>query len=238
MPGPTAPSQASPFGLGASGRSAGRHGGSPERASGAEWAAGKLGDDDIISGTFPRPSTLPVQVPTDDDLMAAFRAGDTQAFDQLFGRYRQPIWAFFARRADASSAEELAQDTFVALLESAKRYDPRGTFRSYLFGIAYNVLGSGRRATRREPVDAASCEEPGADLADPTSIIWVRQALAALDDVDREVLMLREFDQLRYDEIAAVIGVPVNTVRSRLFRARSAMRERLLGAHMTPRTGA
>jgi RNA polymerase sigma factor (sigma-70 family) len=57
--------------------------------------------------------------------------------------------------------------------------------------------------------------------------LWVRQALSRLDDDDREVIMLREFEQLSYDEIAAVLHLPINTVRSRLFRARAALRERL-----------
>ena len=59
-------------------------------------------------------------------------------------------------------------------------------------------------------------------------VIWVRQALAALDDDDREILMLREYEQLSYQEIADVRGVPVNTVRSQLFRARAALRAQLL----------
>ena len=60
-------------------------------------------------------------------------------------------------------------------------------------------------------------------------MLWVRQALAALDADDREILMLREYDDLSYDEIARVLGVVVGTVRSRLFRARLALKERLQG---------
>jgi RNA polymerase sigma-70 factor (ECF subfamily) len=60
-------------------------------------------------------------------------------------------------------------------------------------------------------------------------VLWVRQALAALDDIDREVLMLREYEQLRYEEIASLLGIPVNTVRSRLFRARMALKAQLNG---------
>jgi RNA polymerase sigma-70 factor (ECF subfamily) len=71
--------------------------------------------------------------------------------------------------------------------------------------------------------------DPPAPEADPDRVLWVRRALAALDPTDREVLMLREYEQLSYDEIAGAIGVPTGTVRSRLFRARMALREKLVG---------
>ena len=61
------------------------------------------------------------------------------------------------------------------------------------------------------------------------TVLAVRDALDGLEPGDREIVMLREFDALSYDEIAAVLGVPINTVRSRLFRARAALRRRLCG---------
>ena len=83
---------------------------------------------------------------SDEDLMLEIRRGSRTASATLFERYREPVWRFFRRRvADAAKAEELAQDTFVAILEGAKRYEQRGTFRSYLFGTAWNVLQSDRR---------------------------------------------------------------------------------------------
>jgi len=180
-------------------------------------------------------------VPTDDELMAAYRAGRRQAFDQLFERYREPVWAYFRRRVgDPARAEELAQDVFVAVLDGAKRYEPRGAFRSYLFGIAFRTLGASRRAARHSndarpdrgrvfrPGEGG--DEPTAAPADPTAVLWVRQALEELDAVDREMLMLREYEQLSYDDIARTLGTPVNTVRSRLFRARMALKAQLVGA--------
>ena len=77
------------------------------------------------------------------------------------------------------------------------------------------------RAT--EPLDT----DPSSDEADPASGIWVRQAMATLDEGDREVLMLREFEQLSYQEIADVRQTPLNTVRSQLFRARLALKAAL-----------
>src|SRR6187399_3297375 len=83
---------------------------------------------------------------SDEALMARVRDGSRPAFEVLFDRYREPVWRFFRRRTrDAGRAEELAQDSFVAVLDGARRYEGRSTFRSYLFGVAYNVLLADRR---------------------------------------------------------------------------------------------
>jgi RNA polymerase sigma-70 factor, ECF subfamily len=162
--------------------------------------------------------------------MLAYRGGDNAAFDALFDRYRDPIWRFFRRRfADVRRAEELTQETFLAVVRGAPRYEPRSAFRSYLFGIAFNVLSASRREDRRGAMTPLDGVEPVASGSDATAVLWVRQALAELDEHEREVLMLREYDQLSYDEIAQVLGIAVGTVRSRLFRARLALKEKLVG---------
>ena len=167
---------------------------------------------------------------TDDQLIRDVRGGSRQAFEALFERYRGPIWQFFRRRVpEAARAEELAQDTFVALLEGAHRYGARTAFRAYLFGIAYNVLSADRRKAghrRSDPLDF----EPPSDPHDPDTGLWVRRALAQLHEDDREILMLREYNELSYQEIAALRQLPLNTVRSRLFRARMALKAALVPA--------
>src|SRR6476659_4590141 len=144
--------------------------------------------------------------------MLDIRRGSRGAFEDFFGRYREPIWRFFRRRtADAARAEELAQDTSVAVLEGAERYEQRGTARAFLFGVAYNVLNADRRRAafrRTEPLDV----DPVSDHPSPDDAIWVRDALLTLDEADREILMLREYEQLSYQEIAEVRGTPLNTV--------------------------
>ncbi len=166
---------------------------------------------------------------SDDELMAALRAGETLAFEVLFERHRDAIWRFFRRRVDDSEqAADLAQETFLAVLQSAARYEARSGFRSYLFGIAFNVLASARRRSAGHAT-APLNGEVVRHVADPGEQIWVRTALAALDADDRDVVMLREFDGLSYEEIAALLAVPVGTVRSRLFRARQALRDKLEG---------
>jgi RNA polymerase sigma-70 factor (ECF subfamily) len=168
---------------------------------------------------------------TDEELILAFLTGDRPAFETLFNRYREPIWGFFRRRlAEAAEAEELTQETFLAVLQAARRYEPRASFRSYLFGIAFNLLSASRRKSQRQgDVPAPNLDAVPAASTDPAAVLWVRQALAALDPKDREIVMLREYESLDYAEIAAVVRVPVNTVRSRLFRARLALRNQLSG---------
>ena len=165
---------------------------------------------------------------SDEHLIAEVRGGSRAAFDTLFGRYREPVWRFFRRRtADAGRAEELAQDTFVAVLDGARRYEGRGTFRSYLFGIAYNVLLAERRKAVLRATTPIEAEPIDPNAADPDAGIWVRHALASLDEDDREILMLREYEQLSYQEIAEIRRAPLNTIRSQLFRARAALKAAL-----------
>ena len=169
----------------------------------------------------------PLPMTTDEQLMLDVRRGSRPAFEQLFDRYRERVWRFFRRRVtDPAHAEELAQDVFVAVLQGATRYTPRAPFRSYLFGVAYNILLADRRkASHRatEPLDP----ETMSIASDGDAGICIRQALDALDGDDRELVMLREYEQLSYQEIADLRQIPLNTVRSRLYRARLALRDLL-----------
>ena len=164
----------------------------------------------------------------DEQLMAAFSCGVPGAFDELFLRYKQPLFGFFRRRvADAAQAEELTQETFLAVLRSASHYKPSATFRTYLYAFAFNLLRAHRRkAAFRAMFHAASEREPAARGSLDREMV-LRDAVNRLERIDREVLLLREFEQLSYAEIAELLGLPLNTVRSRLFRARMALREML-----------
>ena len=167
---------------------------------------------------------------TDERLMLLFRLGNSDAFSELFRRFSSPVYGFFRRRLEnPSRAEELAQETFVAVLRGIERYEPRATFRSYLYGIAMRILMVERRkSARREPSgSAAAASDPSADSC-VDAAIWVQRAIDQLDGDHRDILLLREYEQLTYDEIAALLRLPVNTVRSRLFRARTALKAFLL----------
>ncbi len=165
---------------------------------------------------------------SDEQLMLEFQKGARDTFEELFRRYREPIYRFFRRRlSDVARAEELAQETFLAVLRGAARYEPRALFRTYLYGIALNLLAAERRKKAHEGPQQEEAAEP-AVIADPETGLWVRRAVAQLDAGQREVLLLREYEQLSYTEIAALLQVPVNTVRSRLFRARLALKDLLV----------
>lgn len=172
----------------------------------------------------------PVNAITDEMLMRSFSRGSQEAFAELFRRYRQPIYGFFCRRVhDAGRAEELAQETFLGLLRSGVRYEPRALFRTYLYAIALKILRADRRkATFRAAFLGQQNTIPDPAKRDATeSDLWVRRAIARLAPMDREIVLLREFEQLSYGEIAELLQLAVNTVRSRLFRARMALRELL-----------
>jgi RNA polymerase sigma-70 factor, ECF subfamily len=164
---------------------------------------------------------------TDERLMLAFSLGSSDAFSELFRRYKQTIYGFFRRRTlDPSHAEELSQETFLVLLRAASRYEPRALFRTYLYDIAFKILRAHRRKSAfRAMFFGHPSTIPDPARQDPTeSGLWVRRAVEKLDPIDREILLLREFEQLSYAEIADLLQLPLNTVRSRLFRARTALR--------------
>ncbi|MGO9271136.1 MAG: RNA polymerase sigma factor [Terriglobia bacterium] len=189
-------------------------------------------------------SNANTEMTTDEDLMLDFQQGSREALAELFARYRDAIYGFFRRRLSQNErAEELAQETFLAVLKGVQRYEPRAAFRSYLYGIAFNLLAAERRKSpagesyRERPLKGTA--ELGATRpvgpADPVGPVgsietglWVREALEKLDATAREVLLLREYEQLSYAEIAGLLRLPVNTVRSRLFRARMALKELLV----------
>jgi RNA polymerase sigma-70 factor (ECF subfamily) len=162
---------------------------------------------------------------TDEALMLAFQRGSREAFDELFARYRQALYGFFRRRLDSRErAEDLAQETFLAVIRSAARYQPRALVRTWLYAIAIKLLAAERR--RPAPVRPATGAEPDTAVS-ADEALWVREALARLDAIEREILMLREYEQLAYSEIAELLRLPLNTVRTRLFRARIALKSRL-----------
>jgi RNA polymerase sigma-70 factor (ECF subfamily) len=178
---------------------------------------------------------------SDEALMLDFQGGSRAAFEELFARYHQPLYAFFGRRLNNTErAEDLMQETFLVVIRAASRYEPRALVRTYLYGIALKLLAAERRKvlTTRNP--GSSSPEPTAG-GTPECVLWVRQAMEKLDAPDREILMLREYEQLSYSDIAELLRIPVNTVRSRLFRSRLALKSCLepgAGSNPAQRPGA
>ena len=167
----------------------------------------------------------------DEALMQEFQGGSRAAFEELFARYRKPLYGFFGRRLNNSErAEDLTQETFLAVIRAVSRYEPRASVRTYLYGIALKLLAAERRRVFRNSAWSSALglgtTEPNTDRTSD-SVLWVRQAMERLDASDREILMLREYEQLSYSEIAELLRIPVNTVRSRLFRSRLALKSYL-----------
>jgi RNA polymerase sigma-70 factor (ECF subfamily) len=161
---------------------------------------------------------------SDEALMLEFRGGSHPAFEQLFARYRGPLYGFFRRRLNGDQrAEDLTQETFIVVIRASVQYQQRALFRTYLYSIALNLLAAERRKQFRDSPPGEIAPEPATDDA-PDTALWIRQALDKLDDSEREILMLREYEHLSYAEIAELLKLPVNTVRSRLFRARMALK--------------
>jgi RNA polymerase sigma-70 factor (ECF subfamily) len=124
---------------------------------------------------------------------------------------------------DPGRAAEITQDVFLALVQQQKNYEVRASFRTFLYRIALNRVVS----ERRKMAEAPALDPEGAVGGDIGTGQQVREALARLEPEQREIVMLREYQGLGYQEIAQVLNVPVGTVRSRLFRAKLALRELL-----------
>lgn len=169
----------------------------------------------------------------DEELMLAFKQGDRLAFAELFARYKNAVYGYVRRRVnDPGRAEEITQDVFLALVQRRNGYEVQASFRTYLYRIALNRIASEhRKKSRSEALPARpACgreNSGGAAAGDPLVVAQVRRALAQLEPEQREVVVLREYQGLSYEEIAQVLQVPVGTVRSRLFRARMALRDLL-----------
>jgi RNA polymerase sigma-70 factor (ECF subfamily) len=163
---------------------------------------------------------------SDETLILEFQRGSRDAFEELFARYREPIYGFFRRRLPhRQRAEDLTQETFLAVIRATARYEPRASARTYLYGIAFKLVAAERRSLARQGPAPPPAEPATRDA--PDAALWVREALARLDPSEREILMLREYEQLSYAEIADLLRLPLNTVRTRLFRARLALKEHL-----------
>lgn len=164
---------------------------------------------------------------SDEVLMLEFQSGSRDAFEELYARYSGPLYGFFRRGLDSPQrAEDLAQETFLAVIRGASRYEPRALVRTYFYGIALKLLYAERRKHYRDAASDNTATEPSAS-GEQESGLWVRDAVAKLDPSQREILMLREYEQLSYSEIAELLRLPLNTVRSRLFRARVALKNHL-----------
>lgn len=158
-----------------------------------------------------------------DALLQRAAAGDRDAMAALVGEHYPAVYRFCARRIGPELAQDAAQETFLTAQKSLKRFQGNSTITTWLFGIANNHCRNLARKNRME----ITYNEPWRAMADETTVgesslvdrEALRAALAKLSPEHREVVMLHEVEGLTYDEAAHVIGVPVGTVKSRLYHA-------------------
>lgn len=177
-------------------------------------------------------------------LRAARGKSFESGFRELVRRYKNGIMTFLTRyTGDPGTAEDLAQETFVRVYKNLHRYDPRARFSTWIFTIAGNLAKDEFKRRRRHP--SISFEWQSSDRGDTSRPIpairdehegpgqvavqaetgrRVQEALAKLDAPDREVLILRDIQGLKYEEIAEILQLPLGTVKSRIARARFAFR--------------
>jgi RNA polymerase sigma-70 factor (ECF subfamily) len=175
----------------------------------------------------------------DARLMEAVRAGDRDAFRRLVDSHHHRVLATVARMLGPgdSDAEDVAQQVFVRVWQSANRWQPKAKFTTWLFRITRNLVLNELRRRRRhytEPLEtelgdhAAEMRDhhtPGPDSQALEAAI--DRAIAALPEAQRTAVILRRYEDLPYEDIAEVMGLSVSAVKSLLFRARTQLRDEL-----------
>lgn len=184
------------------------------------------------------------------ELVERCRRGDREAFGRLVAEHQDRVfnacWRLCGNRADA---EDLTQEAFVRALQSIDRFGGRSRFYTWVFRIAMNLAISAQRRRKRapcysldqdpggEPPDGSGTRAarlPAADAppdrqaGDREQEAMVLRALAGLEEDQRVVVILRDLESFGYEEIAEILDIPPGTVKSRLHRARLALREKLM----------
>lgn len=184
------------------------------------------------------------RLPADDELIDAALAGDHEAFGGLVERYQDRLYNALVRfTGSPEDAYDLTQDALVQALVKLDHFRRDSAFFTWLYRIAFNrAVSVSRKKRERVSLDGlpegpsssaaagalTTTSQPDTRALECERADLVHRALATLAEEHRQVLVLREFDGLDYQQIAEVVETPVGTVRSRLFRARSQLREVLV----------
>lgn len=184
---------------------------------------------------------------SDEQLFQRYQAGDDDAFRTIVDRYEPSIKGFLHKRLkDDERVQDLTQDTFLRVHRARDRYDATRKFSTWIYTIASNLLKneyrnrSRRRETNFSDLRKDSPVQPSAarpiefesDGPDPERVTYQRElreaihdAIERMDEHHRVPFVMREVEDRTYEEISEAIGVPVGTVKSRLFRARNAFQQ-------------
>jgi RNA polymerase sigma-70 factor (ECF subfamily) len=181
---------------------------------------------------------------TDKELVRRVKKGDKQAFDLLFSRYQHKILNLVSRYLrDQQDVEDVTQEAFIKAFRALPRFRGESAFYTWLYRIAINTAKNHLVARSRRPpgvdvdIDDAEfmdgtdvlreSESPEAVLSRDELAEVINATLSELPDDLRSAVTLREFDGLTYEQIAEIMDCPVGTVRSRIFRAREAIDQRI-----------
>lgn len=189
---------------------------------------------------------IPAFGDANETLMLRFRDGDVRAFEILLLRHRQSVFEFILRSVgphNVSQAEDLTQETFLRVVKQASTYEQRAKFTTWLFTLARNLcIDASRRRKHRKAQSLDSTDEEGSSLLDRTAsaspaidrqVIGrelkarLERAVSELPEDQREVFLMRESADLSFKEIAEIIGVSENTVKSRMRYALEKLRATL-----------
>jgi len=182
---------------------------------------------------------------TDEDLVFALRGGDTESLSVLVGRWEQPLNRFVHRMLPRpEDAQDVCQETFLRVLNKSHRFREGSRFSTWLYQIALNLCRDQARRRKRwrllvaddQPVNEENTSaefRPGAlDPAEEASRRElgdaVKKALGGLPPDQREVLVLKEFEGLKFREIAEILGCPESTVKSRMYGGLNGLRSALV----------
>jgi RNA polymerase sigma-70 factor (ECF subfamily) len=179
--------------------------------------------------------------PTDEELVAAFQQGEASAFDVLVARWDRKIHgAIYRVVGPDDDARDLCQEAFLKAYRGLGTFKREARFSSWLYQIALNVCRDRLRRRRgRTPVSLDDVEEArdgGLRVVGPSAFDLVEArdlrhlvaaALATLSPEEREVVILKEYQELTFPEIAEALDVPLSTVKTRLYRGLSQLRHRL-----------
>ena len=174
---------------------------------------------------------------TDELLLQQAGAGDSAAFLQIYERHRDAVFRFAYRLSGSVElAEDITHDSFLGLLKKPENFIPsRASLRTYLFAAVRNLwLKQLRKFGRESALDdladdqfIAVSKEPLRTLMDNELSLKVKEAVSSLPPLQRETLVLFEYEGLQLGEIASLVGTDIGAVKARLYRARQRLRNTL-----------
>lgn len=155
---------------------------------------------------------------TDEALARHVADGDEHALRELLRRYEQPLARFLYRQTGGRDVDDLYQETWLRVVRHAARFDPTRRFSTWLFQIAVNLCRDWHRRPPPEPHPLDDGPAPD-QHARTDAALDAQQLLAQLPAAQREVVVLRYYEDLSEDEVATILDIPKGTVKSRLHQA-------------------